>query len=422
MTLQQFWWLLKNEIRLWWRQTTSTKQFWIWVAVLGFFVLGSIFLLWISLESLRAEMPAVASDNLPDVAVWSAITLSLAAFFFAFNQAIGTSVVVLFERGDLDLLLSSPLSSRVIFAVRLLSVSLTLFAGFCFFAIPASLLAVLVGLPQLLGIYPALISICLVAASAGMLVTLGLVRLIGARRARTWVQVLNLISTLIFILGLQLPNFLQTTDFSFDRLSPSVQSWIAPGSLFNVDSWIWFPARAVWFDLPAVVLTLVGSGAIATLTVFALSQAFIQGTQQSITRKHRPRDDEGTTLQEGFRRVTLTKEWRMMRRSPYLISQTALQILLVLPITWVVLQGNGSGENLNINRATSFAMPFLGGQLSYAFTYVCLSGEEAADLLKAAPVAKGSLRRLKQLAALVPVWLCAVRSPHAHPPQSPHET
>jgi ABC-2 type transport system permease protein len=185
----------------------------------------------------------------------------------------------------------------------------------------------------------------------------------------------------------------------------SLHREVAPGSLFSAESWIWFPARAMFFDPGSVVLTVGVTAAIATFTVYALNQTFVQGTQQSVTRKRRARTTEGTTLQEGFNRVVLMKEWRMIWRNPFLISQVALQILLIIPLTWIMLRGSLSNEGLDIGKIASFATPLLGGQLSLTLTYVCLSGEEAADLLKSAPVPRNSMRRLKQLAALIPVWL-----------------
>ena len=239
-----------------------------------------------------------------------------------------------------------------------------------------------------------------------MLFTLSLVRLLGAKRARTWVQVLNLVTTLVILIGFQLPNFLQTSQFDAGSLFSKAQSWVAPGipleSVLGIDSPLWFIARTLWLEPSAVAITILVSSVIAFMTVLVLSQSFIQGTQQSVTRRQSTRAGFADSLQGGFNRVMLTKEWRMMRRDPYLISQTALQVLLVLPLAWVILQSNSS---FNIDRAASFATPFLGGQLTYAFTYVCLSGEEAADLLKSSPVASSVLRRRKQLAALIPVWL-----------------
>ena len=405
-TVRLFWRLLSNDLRLWWRKVTSAKGFWVWTIILGLLGASVLSLLWLGLSSVRIETASLSWAALPDTVVWVAIALSFAVFLFAFNQAVNESVIVLFERGDLDLLLSSPLSIRVTFAVRLLSVALTVFISFCLFAVPASLLALLLGFARLLGIYPALIGICLIAASLGMLFTLSLVRILGAKQARTWVQILNLVTTLVILIGFQLPNFLQTNRFDAGSFFSRVQSWVAPGSplesILGINSPLWFIARTLWLEPSAVAMTMLVSSAIAFTTVLVLSEWFIRGTQQSVTRRQRTRAGFAESLQGGFNRVMLAKEWRMMRRNPYLISQTALQILLVLPLAWVILQSNSS---FNIDRAASFAPPFLGGQLTYAFTYVCLSGEEAADLLKSSPVASGVLRRRKQLAALIPVWL-----------------
>lgn len=407
MNVRLFAWLLRHELRLWWRKTTDGQKFWAWLIIFGLAVSSALFFLWIGLQGVRTEL---SQTEPPEAGIWVAIALWFIAFVSAFNQAIGKSVVILFERGDLDLLLSSPLSGRAIFAVRLLSVALTVFFGFCIFVVPMSLLAVVMGVPQLLGVYPALIGICLITASLGMLITLWMVRLIGVRRARIWVQILNVVSFLIVFLGFQLPNLAQGSDFEIAPFLQRLQGWVDQSdllrSLLAVDSWLWFPARAIWFDPVSVGLTLVGSGAIALFTVYAIAQAFLTGTQQSITRKHRARAYEGVALREGFRQVVLAKEWRMMRRNPYLISQVALQVVLILPLTWIVLQNGGDAEtNLEVGSIASFALPILSGQLSYGFSQICLSGEEAADLLKSAPVPVGSLRRLKQLAALVPVWL-----------------
>ena len=93
-----------------------------------------LFFLWLGFSVLRV---ATAQAELPDAIVWVAGGLWLLGFIFALNQAINESVIVLFERGDLDLLLSSPIPGRAVLAVRLLSVALSVFLGFCLFVVPA---------------------------------------------------------------------------------------------------------------------------------------------------------------------------------------------------------------------------------------------------------------------------------------------
>jgi ABC-2 type transport system permease protein len=51
------------------------------------------------------------------------------------------------------------------------------------------------------------------------------------------------------------------------------------------------------------------------------------------------------------------------------------------------------------------ALPLIGGNLTSALTLICVSGEEAPDLLKSSPTQGTKLRQLKLLAALIPVWL-----------------
>ena len=394
--------LLKNELRLWRRKVTAVKHFWAWAIFLGVTLSSVLFLLWLGFSALRVAMAEAA---LSDVMLWMAVGLWPIALLFAFNQAVNESVVILFERGDLDLLLSSPISSRAVFSVRLVSLALKVFFGFMLVTVPTSIVAVLSGFPELLGIYPALISICLVAASFGMLVALGMVRWVGARRARSLVQFLNLAASMVIILGTQVPNYLLSSGVDMSGVWQRMSAWFAPGSAFDASSWVWFPARAILFDPVSVVLSLGLSGAIAILSVLALDQAFVQGMQQSMTRKKSARAGKERAWRDGLSRVMLTKEWRTMRRHPYLISQVAFQIVLLLPLTWVLLQGGEDNSLLDVGRVASVGLPFMGGQLSYALTYIVLSGEEAPDLLKSAPASSNKLRRLKQLAALIPVWL-----------------
>ncbi len=402
MTLGVLGRLLRNELRLRWRRIIGVKQFWGWAIFIGIVVVSILFFLWLGFSALRI---ATAQAALPDAADWVAAGLCIIGFIFALNQSVNESVVVLFERGDLDLLLSSPVSNHAVFAVRLLSVALSGFLGFCLFVVPASLLAVLTGFSELLGVYPTLIGICLIAASLGMLVTLWIVRWVGARRARSLVQILNLGLTLVMVLGFQIPNYLLSADVNTSQLWSQFRAWTAPGSLFSMQSWIWFPAKSMLLEPVSVGLMLGVSGAIATATVYALERAFIQGMQQSVTQKRQARPDKNVALQEGLNRVVLAKEWRTMRRHPYLMSQVALQVVLILPLTWILLQGEANNLLFDVGRVANVAMPFLGGQLSYALTFMCLSGEEASDLLKSSPVSGFRLRRLKQIAALVPVWI-----------------
>ncbi len=394
-------WLLRHELLLWWREISSRPRVLIGTILLGLLFAGLFGTLWFSLGDIRE---VVSSSTIPDFALWIAVGVWLLGFFYAFTQAMGYSLVALFERGDLDLLVSSPVSSKVIFASRLLGVALEIFLSSCVFVVPVSLIAVVLGIPQLLGLYPAAIGISLMATSLAMLLTLVLVRRMGARRSRTVAQVLTaILSTLVF-LGLRLPYIIKGNNFNNQPFWRHLQIWFANGPL-GADSFVWFPARAIFFDPVAVLLTLLISGTLTWVAVETLHRSFMRGTQQSVTQKQRQlRPTEATHFASGINRVVLFKEWRIIWRNPYLLSRIFLQIVFAIASGAIVLQGNNS-TIADIPTFVCVTSIGVGGVLTSTLSSICVSGEEAPDLLKSSPINGTQLRRLKLLAALIPVWL-----------------
>jgi ABC-2 type transport system permease protein len=396
-------WLLRHELLLWWREISSRPGVIILMIGFGLLIPLPFVLLWLGLRSTGLQL---SLTDIPGAALWFAGVIWLAGFFYAFIRAMARSITALFDRGDLDLLVASPVSSKVVFASRLLSVALEVFLTFCPFVIPVSLLAIALGIPQLLGIYPTLLGICLLAASLAMLLTLWLVRRLGARRARTVAQILTaLISALIF-LSAQLPNLLLTTNRIPEQTWVDLQVWLGEESFLAADSPIWFPARAIFFDPGAVLLTLIVSGGLVWVAVETLHHSFITGTQQSVTRQHRQRHAmPENPFSEGLNRILLLKEWRIIVRNPYLVSAIFLQILFMIPAMIIVLQGNFGKAIAGFAPFVTMITIFIGESLTMSLTRICVSGEEAPDLLKSSPVSSPILRRQKLLASVIPVWL-----------------
>lgn len=67
--------------------------------------------------------------------------------------------------------------------------------------VPISFAAVLAGFPALLGLYSMLASVCLVSASLRMLITLQVVRLVGAKQAKLLVQILGALLGFVVPMG-----------------------------------------------------------------------------------------------------------------------------------------------------------------------------------------------------------------------------
>ncbi|MBW4623680.1 MAG: hypothetical protein KME17_30505 [Cyanosarcina radialis HA8281-LM2] len=395
-------WLLRHELRLWWREIIGK---WLLAILAAIGILIALFLVLWGLVLSKAG-GGISLDPIPESVFWVAAIVWLVGFGYAFMQAMGQTVIAVFDRGDLDFLVSSPISSKVIFASRFLGIVLQVFLGFGLLVVPSSILVVLAGIPQLLGIYPAVIGLSLTAASLAMLLTLWLVKVLGARRARTFAQILTGIFSALLVFSTQLPSLLNDRTVASQAVWEKSRVFFERGSLLSADSWIWFPVRAIFFDPLSVVLTLLSGAALAWLAIETLHRSFISGTQQSLARQQKQLRSVGeTSFRGGFNRVVLLKEWRTIGRSPFLISKVFLQVLFSIPLLIVVLRGDYGGAIANPSTLIATASALLGSSMASSLTDICVSAEEAPDLLKSAPAKGTDLRRLKLLAALIPVWL-----------------
>ncbi|MDF5726736.1 MAG: hypothetical protein PUP92_01540 [Rhizonema sp. PD38] len=113
-------WLLRHELRLWWREISTKPAVVIATTILSLLFTSLFVSLWFSLGDVRQE---VVFGTIPDLAIWLAVGVWLLGFCYALTMAMGYSLVALFERGDLDLLVSSPVSSKVIFASRFVAIA-----------------------------------------------------------------------------------------------------------------------------------------------------------------------------------------------------------------------------------------------------------------------------------------------------------
>ena len=395
-------WLLNHELRLWWRDLRA-KWFLLIMGILSGIVIVAIALLWF-LVNRFAEQPLPQFPNpipLSFLRIGGGVLLFL--FIYSFMQAMQQSLAALFDRGDLDLLVSSPIPPKTIFASRLLGVAIEVFLSFLTLVIPISLAFMLIGWFQLLAIYPALMMLCLLSTSGSMLLALWLVRLIGAKRARTVAQVFTMAIAAAFFIGMQLINL------SMQRDAQQSGELVLPGNseileTFGAESWIWVPVKAMFFDIPSLGAMLLISGGLVWLTVEMLNRQFIEGTQQSVTTKRSPISVKRSAFRQGLTPVFLAKEWRIILRSPYLVSRTLLSIVFLIPLMIWVIYGQNPNAGIDIEGIATIALPISGAFLTSSLGVICIAGEEAPDLIKLSPVKGQRIRLLKLLAILLPVW------------------
>ena len=386
-------WLLRHELRLAWRGL-GLRATW----VLGL-VGGAAFLLlhvgaYLLMHRMRGlPMPPEAAIGVGALA-WFLMTMML-------SQAMMQSVNVLFVRGDLDLLLASPMSARSVFVVRGLGVALACAAPYLLLMAPVADAGLLTGRPGLMAIYPVVMALALATAALGILLTLGLVRLLGARRARTAAQLLGaLVGAAVFLLS-QAQNMV--SDESRRHLMQTLVGWLHPGGLLAIDSPLWLPGRALLGEpLPLAVVLLLGVGCFWAVTGLA-QRRFLAGTQETVTgsalRSAAPVQTGHLRLRAGLWRNVLVKEWRLILRDPQLIAQTLLQTLYLVPLVVMALRRQD---------ALTVIVPgavLLASSLAGSLSWITVAAEDAPELVGTAPVSGLQVRWLKVAAALLPVWL-----------------
>jgi ABC-2 type transport system permease protein len=92
-------------------------------------------------------------------------------------------------------------------------------------------------------------------------------------------------------------------------------------------------------------------------------------------------------------RVLRQKEWTLLVRDPWLISQTLMQILYLLPpavLLWVTFR-SGSGSYVVLIPVVVMAA----GQLAGGLAWLSISGEDAPDMVASAPITAGRILRAK---------------------------
>jgi ABC-2 type transport system permease protein len=182
----------------------------------------------------------------------------------------------------------------------------------------------------------------------------------------------------------------------FFRLAPVLGDPGSPVSLparaaFGVaqDFWIWAGvslgayALAVWWYAAR----------------FAADAAAISGLGSRKRRKAR-----GVRAMRGGLNATLVrKEWRLLWRDPLLLSQILLQLLYLAPFFLVFATRLGR-EGITRFDAGGFASGFviLVTSLAASLAWLCVSAEDAPDLIASAPVPREQMDNVKAFAAAAP--------------------
>ncbi len=386
-------WFAGHEFRLAWRDWLSMmtagkrgRERVVAVVLIVFVVLMHLFA-W----SMVARVAHIGVH--PDKAALVGITGSLLlSFSLMLSQAMESVTRAFYARSDLDLILSSPVQSARVFAVRIGALAAsTALIGLALAAPVIDVLAVIGG-AHWLAAYGVVAAMGFIASAFAVAMTVALFRAIGPKRTRLVAQIVAAVIGAAFVVGLQVTAILSYGTISrFSVLESAGVVSHAPA----VTSWFWWPARAALGDAGAFAV-VVGAGLVTVaLAVVMFSGSFGDHVAAASGVAFNPqRQRAATVFRAGSPRSALRrKEWSLLKRDPWLVSQTLMQLLYLLPPALLLWKSFSSGD-----AALVLLMPVMvmaAGQLAGGLAWLAISGEDAPDLVATAPVPAGAIIRAK---------------------------
>ncbi len=306
----------------------------------------------------------------------------------------------LYRRGDLDLLLASPISARKVVSARLLGLAIEAVASVSLLLLPFANASALQGRLHWLALYPALAAAGLTGAALGFALALGLFFLAGPRRARVVSQIVATLVGASAVLAVQVLAVLP------DGVRASLYGLVsAPtGGANMLVRLLAIPERAASGDVAAIVAWLVFAVAIFVGAVFVCGGAFVTATMRSAGEPSAPaRSSARARFRLGLGAAMRVKEHRLLWRDPWLISQMMLQTLYTLPVGLALWKHGGPTGTAGIAFGPTLVV--ITGQLSGSLAWVALSAEDAPDFIASAPATRGQIERAKLAAVALPVAL-----------------
>ena len=321
----------------------------------------------------------------------------IAAWSMMLSQAMESVTRAFYARGDLDLILASPAAASRLFCVRILAIVVTLLLMALMLLVPFIDVLVWRGGIRWLGAYVVTLALAMDAVAVAVVLTIAMFHTIGPGRTRIIAQIAAAVIGAAFAISMQFaaisslgtvsrPAVLQLP--ALVRLAP------ASGSI------VWLPAHAV-LGQPAALAAVLGASILAlagTIRLcaprfgcFALAAAVSPGMARPRRSRARFR---GASPSQALRR----KEWILLLRDPWLVSQTLMQLLYLLPAAFLLWRGfHASGGTL------ALLVPVLivaAGQLAGGLAWLAVSGEDAPDLVASAPISAAGILRAKTEAVL----------------------
>jgi ABC-2 type transport system permease protein len=393
-------WFARHEIRLAWREWLAMMTAGRWKkrsAVVGLMVFAAIMHIpAYAVIGRFAELQAPLDK--PALIVITA-TLFL-AWALMLSQAIESVTRVFYARADLDLIMSSPVKLTNVFSVRIAAIALSVIAMALLLSSPFVDVLVIGGGVRWLSAFGVVIAIGLSAAAVAIAVMIVLFWSIGPSRTRLVAQILAAIIGAGFVIALQIAAILSYGTLSrFAVLTSDAAAAFAP----DLESMIWWPARAALGDGEALLLLLAAGLVLLGIVMAIFSPRFadtVVSAAANAATVHR--GSRTAPFRAGSRQQALRwKEFVLLRRDPWLVSQTLMQLLYLLPPA-LMLWRSFSDSSAAIMLITPVIV-MAAGQLAGGLAWLTISGEDAADLVATAPLMPSRVTRAKIEVVLIAI-------------------
>jgi ABC-2 type transport system permease protein len=395
-------WFARHEIRLAWRE---------WLAIMtGGRRKRNRALIGLIIFAAVLHLPAYAVigrfadlrmpvDKSSLIVITSTIFLAWALML---SQAIESVTRVFYARADLDLIMSSPVSLTNVFSVRIAAIALSVTAMALLLSTPFVDVLVIGGGSRWLSAYGVVIAVGLSAAAVAIAFTLVLFRLIGPSRTRLVAQILAAIIGAGFVIALQIAAILSYGTLSrFAVLTSNAAAAWAP----DADSIVWWPARATLGDGEALLL-LLACGLVLLGVVMAIFSRQFAETAIRVSANATPaqQGSRATVFRTGSRQQALRwKEFALLRRDPWLVSQSLMQLLYLVPPALMLWRSFADSSTAIVLITPVVVMA--AGQLSGGLAWLTISGEDAADLVATAPLSASQVTRAKIEVVLITIGM-----------------
>ena len=378
-------WLASHEIRLGWRDWVAlmtagrrNRARTVAIAVIVF----AVFMHWVAYTMVS---PYADEGVDPDKATLVAVSdTMLLSWSLLLSQAMESITRAFYTRSDLDLILSSPVSARKVFSVRIGRIAVSVVMIAILLAAPFINMLALLGGWHWLGAFGVVAAMGAVATAVAVALTVALFRLIGPKRTRLIAQIVAAVIGAGFVIGLQVAAIMSYGSLS--RFAPLQSDWLIAQAP-DADSVMWWPARALLGDPLALVVIVLASLALLIAAIAIFSVRFgdyamaAAGVSSGVVRQSRRTQ---SIRSRSPAHVLRHKEWTLLARDPWLMSQTLMQLLYLLPPALLMWRSFHDGAGAFVILVPVLVMA--AGQLAGGLAWLSISGEDAPDLVASAPI------------------------------------